>query len=73
MKLLLVLLIVCILQTNESRKLKKKKDIHHRHTHVDGAAIGPAKVRVYEDVPLRSPPGSIEHETQYWHETNQVK
>ena len=38
-----------------------RKGIHHRHTHTDGAAIGPAKVRVYDDVPLGAPPGSVEH------------
>ena len=39
------------------------RDIHHRHTHVTGASIGPATLRVYPDVALKSPPGSLEHET----------
>jgi len=28
---------------------------------VDGPAIGPEKVKVYNDVPLKAPPGSVEH------------
>ena len=41
------MLLVCLYNSKELRK-----GIHHRHTHVDGAAIGPATLRVYEDVPL---------------------
>ena len=65
MKLLVLIIGVSIVLSSQ--------DIHHRHTHVTGASIGPAMLRVHNDVALKSPPGSIEHETQYWHETNEVK
>lgn len=47
---------------------RKKRGIHRRYPYVDGPAIGPEKVKVYNDVPLKAPPGSVEHQTQYWHE-----
>jgi len=40
---------------------RKKRGIHRRYPYVDGPAIGPEKVKVYNDVPLKAPPGSVEH------------
>ncbi len=47
--------------------------MHYRHPYTDGAAIGPKKIKVYKDQPLASAPGAEMHETQYWHETNEIK
>ena len=48
--------------------MRKNKDIHRRYPYVEGPAVGPEKVKVYKDVPLLPPPGSVEHQTSYWHE-----
>ena len=70
--LILLGLLSCSLNLKRHRRWNTE-GVHHRHPFTDGPAIGPSKMRVYKDVPLNSPPGALEHETQYWHDTKDLK
>ena len=65
-----VVLLLAIIAISLSRK---RRGVHRRYPYVDGPAIGPEKVKVYNDVPLKAPPGSVEHQTSYWHEEDSPK
>ena len=80
MKWIILALILVVAQTRVLKsKVEQKrnkwyvKGMHKRHPFTDGASIGPAKIKVYDENPLKAAPGSVEHETQYWHETTEIK
>jgi hypothetical protein len=33
--------------------------MHKRHPYTDGAAIGPKKIKIYDDAPLKDAPGAL--------------
>lgn len=75
---LLVFMLIALSMASLKRHLKQSskwfvKGMHKRHPYTDGAAIGPKKIKVYEDMPLKQAPGAEQFETQYWHETKAVK
>ncbi len=78
MKSFMLMLLLALAMGSLRRHLKNShkwfvKGMHKRHPYTDGAAIGPKKIKVYEDMPLKQAPGAAQFETQYWHETKAVK